>query len=282
LTLTSTGQFPPATAQVVVTFNPAPTASAGGNQTICASSSTAPLGGSAGGGATGGAWSSSGTGTFSPNATTLNATYNPSSGDVTAGTVTLTLTSTGQLAPCGAATAQVVVTIDPPLTVAAGSDQTICANSPVGIGTPTVSGGTGPYTYSWSPATGLSDQTAPNPTATVGITTTYTVTVTDAKGCMGSAPVVLTVIPRLTKRFYRLVDSQQGALRALVTVIPPPNIVIALSGTTVMLAWYPLAGHTFVVQFKNDLTDASWTNLPGVVTLNGSTATMVDSIGGCP
>ena len=97
-----------------VTVNPAATASAGGNQRICAGSSTAALGGSIGGGATGGAWTTSGSGSFAPNATTLNATYNPSAGDITAGTVTLTLTSTGQLSPCGAATAQVVVTITNP------------------------------------------------------------------------------------------------------------------------------------------------------------------------
>ena len=71
--------------------NTGSTASAGCNQTICAGSSTAALGGSVGGGATGGVWSSSGTGTFSPDTTTLNATYNPSPADITAGTVTLTL-----------------------------------------------------------------------------------------------------------------------------------------------------------------------------------------------
>ena len=98
----------------VLTVNTPATANAGGNQTIGAGSSTAGLGGSVGGGATGGAWSSSGTGTFAPNATTLNATYNPSAADIAAGTVTLTLSSTGQLAPCGAATAQVVVTINGP------------------------------------------------------------------------------------------------------------------------------------------------------------------------
>src|SRR5437763_11433310 len=102
-----------ATPPAVLTVNTPATASAGGNQAICAGSSTAGLGGSVGGGATGGTWSSSGTGTFLPDATVLNATYNPSAADITAGTVTLTLTSTGQTAPCGPATAQVIVTINP-------------------------------------------------------------------------------------------------------------------------------------------------------------------------
>ena len=133
LTLISTGQLAPcpaATAQVVVTINKPATASAGGSQTICGGSSTAALGGAVGGSATGGTWTTSGSGTFTPDATTLNATYVPSAGDATAGTVTLTLTSTGQVAPCpAAATAQVVVTINKPATAGTGGNQTICAGS---------------------------------------------------------------------------------------------------------------------------------------------------------
>ena len=112
LTLSSTGQLAPclpATAQAIVTIRAAATAAAGGNQTICAGHSTAGLGGAVGGAATGGTWSSSGTGTFVPDATTLNATYSPSAADIAAHTVTLRLTAQ----PCGGAPAQVVVTINP-------------------------------------------------------------------------------------------------------------------------------------------------------------------------
>jgi len=49
------------------------------------------------------------------------------------------------------------------------------------------SGGTSPYSYSWSPSADLDDASASNPTASPGITTTYTVTVTDAND---TAPVV--------------------------------------------------------------------------------------------
>jgi PhoPQ-activated pathogenicity-related protein len=112
---------------VVLTVNAAATASAGTNQTISAGSSTAGLGGTVGGAATGGAWTSSGTGNFAPNATTLNATYSPSAADITAGSVTLTLSSTGQVAPCSAATAQVAVAIHTAATAGAGGNQTICA-----------------------------------------------------------------------------------------------------------------------------------------------------------
>ena len=120
---------------VVLTVNAPGTAGAGANQTICAGSNTAGLGGSVGGTATGGLWSSSGTGTFAPNTATMNATYSPSAGDITAGTVTLTLSSIGQVAPCSAATAQVVVTIRAAATASTGGNQTICAgHSTTGLG----------------------------------------------------------------------------------------------------------------------------------------------------
>ena len=50
-------------------------------------------------------------------------------------------------------------------------------------GAPTGSGGKGALSYFWSPADGLDDASAANPTAELDVTTTYTVTVTDEKGC---------------------------------------------------------------------------------------------------
>ncbi|MBH8570627.1 T9SS type A sorting domain-containing protein [Microvirga sp. STS02] len=71
------------------------------------------LAGTIAGSATGATYTTSGTGTFSPNATTLNATYTPSAADVTAGTVTLTLTPTGPTASC-TSTGRVVLTLATP------------------------------------------------------------------------------------------------------------------------------------------------------------------------
>lgn len=101
------------------------TANAGANQTICANT-TAQLNGAVAGGTTTGIWNSTGTGSFSPNNTTLNAVYTPSAADAAAGTVTLTLTSTGA---CSPVSDQMVLTISPAPTVNAGPDQTLCANN---------------------------------------------------------------------------------------------------------------------------------------------------------
>lgn len=58
----------------------------------------------------------------------------------------------------------------------------------------TASGGA---TYSWSPATGLTDPTSPTPLANPEKTTTYTVTITTAEGCTATASVTVTVVPAI-------------------------------------------------------------------------------------
>ncbi len=98
----------PATSNATLTIQAAPSANAGPDQTICAGQ-TVPLAGSSSN-STLCTWSGGG-GSFAPNATTLNAVYTPTGAEVTAGTVTLTLTCT-PIAPCAAnATDQVTITI---------------------------------------------------------------------------------------------------------------------------------------------------------------------------
>ena len=58
---------------------------------------------------------------------------------------------------------------------------------------------TASFTYSWSPAAGLSNTTIANPIATPGADQTYTVTVTETvTGCSNTASVSITVQPPLT------------------------------------------------------------------------------------
>src|SRR5690606_13413191 len=90
----------------------------------------------------------------------------------------------------------VVVTVNPLPVVDAGSDVEICHDSSTVLGgSPTATSGTGSYTYTWSPSTGLSLTSIANPTASPTVTTTYIVLVTDAKGCQESDTVVVTVNP---------------------------------------------------------------------------------------
>lgn len=61
------------------------------------------------------------------------------------------------------------------------NDINACMNEPIELH-PSVSGYYWPMTYSWSPSAGLSDTTIVNPIATVSVSTTYYVTITDAHG----------------------------------------------------------------------------------------------------
>jgi len=128
VTLTLTGQpvspcTQPVSDAMILQINGIPTANAGPDVTICAGSYT--LSGASATNYSSLLWTSGGTGTLT-NATTLTPTYTPSAGDITVGTVTLTLTVTG-ISPCtGQATDVLTLTITPTPTANAGSDASIC------------------------------------------------------------------------------------------------------------------------------------------------------------
>ena len=128
LTLTTTGNglCNAYSDQMTITLTDIPTVDAGADQIICADAASAFLGGSVNN-ATGGIWSTSGTGTFNPNNTTLTAAYIPSEADTVAGSVTLTLTTTGN-GLCNAYSDQITITITPAPIANAGPDQTLCAD----------------------------------------------------------------------------------------------------------------------------------------------------------
>ncbi|MEL6842115.1 MAG: hypothetical protein AAFP02_02785, partial [Bacteroidota bacterium] len=79
---------------------------------------------------------------------------------------------------------QITVNQLPP--VDAGLDAILCPGGNVPLQA------TGAITYVWSPATGLSNPNIANPIATPGDTTTYTVTGTDANGCVNTDQVTIT------------------------------------------------------------------------------------------
>ncbi len=151
------------TATVVVAISAAPTADAGTDVTICQGSSTQLNGVSNGDIIT---WSPS-TGLSDPNI--LNPIATP--GTTTTYTLTAIMTSTG----CSE-TDVVTVTVQPLLTPFAGFDLNLCLNDTIQLNGTVPAGYT---TYSWSPATGLSDPNILNPLAYPVITTTYVLTASD-------------------------------------------------------------------------------------------------------
>jgi gliding motility-associated-like protein len=150
LILTSNGPCPVQRDTLFLSVKPSPLVNASINQIVCGNNSTVTLNGTISGGATTGIWTSQGTGTFSPNNTTLNGLYHPSSADTTAGSVKLILTSTGN-GICAAERDTMQITINkPPLVEAGPTTFSLCANNPSLSVNGTVSGAssTGKWTSS--------------------------------------------------------------------------------------------------------------------------------------
>lgn len=76
-----------------------------------------------------------------------------------------------------------------------GSDISICPGQNANLGgSPTATGGSSSnYTYTWSPASGLSNPAAANPVASPTTTTTYTLTVSNGPNCSTTETVTVTV-----------------------------------------------------------------------------------------
>ncbi|MDH7516506.1 MAG: T9SS type A sorting domain-containing protein, partial [Bacteroidota bacterium] len=78
------------------------------------------------------------------------------------------------------------------LTVDAGSDAFVCKGESTPLNA-VVKGGTAPFSYRWFPAEGLDRPDVPAPTARPGGTTTYTLRVIDALGCVAEDSVKVSV-----------------------------------------------------------------------------------------
>ncbi|MBK8443326.1 MAG: gliding motility-associated C-terminal domain-containing protein [Sphingobacteriales bacterium] len=162
------------TEQVTVTVNEPVYGNAGGDGTICAGGSVQ-------------LWASGGTTySWSPSNGLSNANIaNPTSSPSATTIYTVTITNANGCSD----TEEVTVIVAPASNASAGADVTICEGEDTQLN---ASGGT---TYSWSPATGLSNPNIANPIASPSTTTTYTVTVTNAQGCSDTDQVTVTVLP---------------------------------------------------------------------------------------
>ncbi|MBI5540376.1 MAG: gliding motility-associated C-terminal domain-containing protein [Bacteroidia bacterium] len=149
--------------QVTVNVNPSPTVDAGLSDTLCSNNAISTLAGIIGGSASQGIWTTSGSGNFTPDATTLNATYSPSSADTLAGFVTLFLTTTDQPAECLSVADSIIITYTDAPRVFAGNDKNICIGNNANINGQVFSiSGTGTWT-----STGDGTFTNPNNLVTV-------------------------------------------------------------------------------------------------------------------
>lgn len=222
----------------VVTINvkSLPSANAGTDVTICNGSSTV-LSGSGG---TSYTWTPGGSLNF-PNS------VNPTATPGTTTNYTLTVSN-------GTCTAKDVVTVSvTPLPIAnAGTDFTICAG---GTATLNASGGT---SYTWTPATGLSNPNIANPVSSATTTTDYTITVANASACTATDVARVTVLSAPTAN----AGSDKNVCLGSTTTLN------ASGGSTYL--WTPATG----------LSNNTVAN-PVVTTTNNITYTVTVSNGGC-
>ena len=95
------------------------------------------------------------------------------------------------------------------ISASAGNDKEV----DTGASTPlygTETGGLAAYTYLWTPSTGLDDANIASPTATPASETTYSLSITDANGCMGTD--AMTVYIDNTDVLYPCGWSEDGVL----------------------------------------------------------------------
>ena len=169
---------------VTVTVDPRPAAAVSGGGEVCAGGSIgiqAALTGA-------GPWSV----TWSDGVTQSGVAASPAARSVSpAGSTTYTVTAVSDAHCSGTATGAAAVVVHARPTAVASGTAGICP------GGATPLSGSGGAACAWAPAAGLSDAASCSPSASPGATTVYSLTVTDANGCVSTnaAGVTVTVNP---------------------------------------------------------------------------------------
>lgn len=267
-----------ATDDVVLTVNPAPTATAGADQTRCQDASGTTLF-SVMGTASGGTPQWMVQGTTGTAAAIIAAPNNATTGvSVTGtGTVTLRLTTTSNTTPaCGAASDELVLTVNPLPVATITATPTVCANAPGNLAlVPDAGVGAG---YNWTITNGTitSGQGTPSITYTAGAvgTTGLSVAVTSSANCSASATLsVNTVLCDLS--LTKSVDRPLAKVTEIVTFTISVRNNGALSAANVVVNDLLPSGYVFVSATGSQGSYNQDTGIWTVGTLaGGATATL--------
>lgn len=275
ITLTATNaSCPTVTSTKTLIIYSAPIPVAGPAMSTCTSSGAVNItGGASAANVTSVLWTSSGTGTFT-NATSLTAcTYNPSAADITAGSVTLTLTGYGT-APCGNLTSTKTLTIYTSHTVTSTTPGSRTGTGTVILGA-TASGGTLNWYSTLTGGTSLGTGTS---FTTPIISTTTTFYVEAVNGPCASTPrtaVIATVN-------YTEIDVQGNAVSIVSGDVTPTTADWTDFGTTNTTRTFTIRNAGFSLLTVGAVTlsganagDFSITTLPASAVGIGGTTTFV-------
>ncbi|MGB0806221.1 MAG: gliding motility-associated C-terminal domain-containing protein [Salibacteraceae bacterium] len=197
---------------------------------------------------------------------TIGVIWNP--GQTTG---TLSVTSTNQNGCIDGPISRNVILSD--VVSDAGSDQTTCEAIPVTIGgSPTSQNPNN--TISWSPTTGLNDPSLPNPIASPTTTTTYVVSLTNARGCVGLDSVTVNVnnlIPSGANGDFFLCPGDTLDMMAVGNTFSwSPNVFI--SNTTIgNPKLYPPANQTYFLNYFD--ANGCEGNDTAIITVNSTVPT---------
>jgi len=260
-----------------ITFEQAPTVIAGDDTTICANTQATLNGTITGTGVLSYMWTG-GTGTYTPSADSLHTQYQPSTAEVNAGQVTLTLlANTSVAAPCNTITSNVTITITPTDVIKSSLDTTICSNKRLNY-TITAADSS---TFTWTAQVASGNATGFSPTGTGSMITdslintsastnaviAYTITPISSDGCPGTPStlnVTVTPLPIITATPANpVICSNQAA-----------NIVLASSFNGTSYTWISTA--TGGVTGNTDQNAAATTpSIQDILVNNGTSAASV-------
>ncbi|MDP3558651.1 MAG: PKD domain-containing protein, partial [Bacteroidota bacterium] len=257
LTTTNNGGCNPISTTMSITITPGPTANAGSNQTVCANNATVALTGSftiAGGGI----WTSSGTGTFSPNTTSMNVNYIASSADTTAGSVIITLSTTSN-GNCNATTNTMVINFTPAPLVNPGNNISVCKTNAVAVLNGYSSTGSGTWTTSgtgtFTPSNAvLNPSYTPSSADTTAGSVTLSLTSVANGGC-NAVTQTLTItysgIPTVTAGLSQTVCANNS------------NVILTGTASTGSGTWTSSGTGTFVPNTQNGIYVPSSSDITG-------------------
>ena len=155
----------------------------------------------------------------------------------------------------------------------AGNDQSTCIGIPVTIGgSPTSQDPNN--TIIWSPTTGLNDPTLANPIATPLVTTTYVVSLTNLRGCVGKDSVTVTVnqpIPSGILSDYFLCPGDTLQVNATgATFLWGPNVFISATNISNPKI-YPPTNQTYTLNYFD--ANGCEGNDTAIITVNATVPT---------
>ncbi|MGZ4033728.1 MAG: PKD domain-containing protein [Bacteroidia bacterium] len=174
-----------------------------------------------------------------------------------AGNYTVTVTDSSDMST---ATAIASITEPPAITITM-SPITACSGSCVTL-TPTVMGGTPAYTFSWSPAASLSSPVIASPVSCPTSSTTYTLYITDADGCIASGTVTVSV---------------DGPITSGITSTNTSACVSTMCNGSVSIA--PVGGSAPYMYLWNDLAGSTTATISGLCA--GTYAANITDVNGC-